>query len=84
MGEFENLEGLCWENFFDQVDKQFEEVEGESKWNGGGSNEIVAFSGVATLPHDSKLEGCTGSIKILISKRLYVMEFVLFLKFRSW
>lgn len=57
MGEFENLEGLCWENFFDQVDKQFnEEVdeEGESKWNGGGSNEIVAFSGVATLPHDSK------------------------------
>uniref|UniRef100_A0A915NX40 Uncharacterized protein n=1 Tax=Meloidogyne floridensis TaxID=298350 RepID=A0A915NX40_9BILA len=55
MGEFENLEGLCWENFFDQVDKQFnEEVdeEGESKWNGGGSNEIVAFSGVATLPHD--------------------------------
>jgi len=55
MGEFENLEGLCWENFFDQVDKQFnEEEEGESKWNGGGSNEIVAFSGVATLPHDSK------------------------------
>ncbi|CAK5031016.1 unnamed protein product [Meloidogyne enterolobii] len=53
MGEFENLEGLCWENFFDQVDKQFNgEEEGESKWNGGGSNEIVAFSGVATLPHD--------------------------------
>lgn len=45
---FENLEGLSWENFFEQVDKQFEEDDG--KWN--GSNEIVAFSGVATLPHD--------------------------------
>ena len=52
--DFENLEGLCWENFFEQVDKQFVENEDDkrsSEWNGADE---VAFSGVATLPHDSK------------------------------
>lgn len=49
--DFEKLEGLSWENFFEQVDKLYVSSEDEND----EKNEEAAFSGVATLPHDSKL-----------------------------